>query len=401
VTLLAAAGSDVAVVFVEIGAVAVGLSVLARLAGRLGITAIPLYILAGLAVGEGGIAPLDVSADFIALTAEIGVLLLLLTLGLEYTADELHQGLRGGLVPGAVDAVVNFLPGLGAGLLLGWDVKTAVLLGGVCWVSSSGVVAKVLQDLDRLGNRETPAVLNLLVLEDLAMAVYLPVVAALVAGQNASETVATVGVALAAVAVILTVALRWGHRLSAVLASGSDEALLLAVFGLTLLVGGLAQRVDVSAAIGAFLVGLALSGPVQERAGALVGPLRDLFAATFFLFFSFQIDPGSLVDVMVPAAVLALVTSAGKLVSGRVAARRLGVAARGGFRAGAALIARGEFSIVIASLSAGMAHGEDLGALAAAYVLLTAVGGPLVAKYADRFPGPGRVSPAPVSPRRA
>ena len=400
-TLLAAAGSDVTLVFVEIGAVALGLAVLARVAGRLGITAIPLYILAGLAVGEGGIAPLDVSADFIALTAEIGVLLLLLTLGLEYTADELRQGLRGGLVPGAGDAVVNFLPGLGAGLLLGWDATTAVLLGGVCWVSSSGVVAKVLQDLDRLGNRETPAVLNLLVLEDLAMAVYLPVVAALVAGQNASETVATVAVALAAVAVILTVALRWGDRLSAVLASGSDEALLLAVFGLTLLVGGLAQQVDVSAAIGAFLVGLALSGPVQERAGALVGPLRDLFAAIFFLFFSFQIDPESLLDVVVPAAALAVVTGAGKLVSGRIAARRLGVGARGGLRAGTALIARGEFSIVIASLGAGTAHGDDLGALAAAYVLLTAVGGPLLAKYADRLPGPGRVSPAPVTPQKA
>ena len=400
-TLLAAAGSDVTLVFVEIGAVALGLAVLARVAGRLGITAIPLYILAGLAVGEGGIAPLDVSADFIALTAEIGVLLLLLTLGLEYTADELRQGLRGGLVPGAGDAVVNFLPGLGAGLLLGWDATTAVLLGGVCWVSSSGVVAKVLQDLDRLGNRETPAVLNLLVLEDLAMAVYLPVVAALVAGQNASETVATVAVALAAVAVILTVALRWGDRLSAVLASGSDEALLLAVFGLTLLVGGLAQQVDVSAAIGAFLVGLALSGPVQERAGALVGPLRDLFAAIFFLFFSFQIDPESLLDVVVPAAALAVVTGAGKLVTGRIAARRLGVGARGGLRAGTALIARGEFSIVIASLGAGTAHGDDLGALAAAYVLLTAVGGPLLAKYADRLPGPGRVSPAPVTPQKA
>ena len=400
-TLLAAAGGDVAVVFIEIGAVALVLSVLARIAGRLGITAIPLYILAGLAVGEGGIAPLDVSADFIALTAEIGVLLLLLALGLEYTGDELRQGLRGGVVPGAADAIVNFGPGLGAGLLLRWDVRTAVLLGGVCWVSSSGVVAKVLHDLDRLGNRETPAVLNLLVLEDLAMAVYLPVVAALVAGQGVSETAATVTLALAAVAVILTVALRWGHRLSAVLASGSDEALLLAVFGLTLLVGGLAQRVEVSAAVGAFLVGLALSGPVQERAGALVGPLRDLFAATFFLFFSFQIDPGSLVDVMAPAAALVLVTGAGKLVSGRVAARRVGVGPRGGLRAGAALIARGEFSIVIASLGAGTTHGTDLGALAAAYVLLTAVVGPLVAKYVDRLPGFRRPAGLPVTPRRA
>ena len=398
---LAATGGEAAVVFVEIGAVALVLSVLARVAGRLGITAIPLYLLAGLAVGEGGIAPLDVSAEFISLTAEIGVLLLLLTLGLEYTADELRQGLRGGLVPGGVDAVVNFAPGLAAGMLLGWDVTAAVLLGGVCWVSSSGVVAKVLHDLDRLANRETPAVLNLLVLEDLAMAVYLPVVAALVSREEASETLATAGVALVAVVLILPAAIRCGHRLTALLVSGSDEALLLAVFGLTLLVGGLAQRVDVSAAIGAFLVGLALSGPVQARAGALVGPLRDLFAAIFFLFFSFQIDPGSLLDVLLPAIVLALVTGAGKLVSGRMAARSLGVGGRGGLRAGAALIARGEFSIVIASLGAGTAHGGDLGALAAAYVLLTAFAGPLVAKYADRLPGTPRRSPLPLTRPRA
>ncbi len=393
--LAAAAGEDAARVFIEIGVIALVLAVLARLAGRLGITAIPFYLLAGLAVGERGIVRLDVSADFISQAAEIGVLLLLLALGLEYTADELRQGLRGGFVPGTVDAVVNFSPGLAAGLLLGWDTTTAVLLGGVCWISSSGVVAKVLSDLDRLGNRETPAVLNLLVIEDLAMAAYLPVAAALVAGRDIGATAGTVSVALVVVALVLAVALRWGERLSALLAPASDEALLLAVFGLALLVGGLAQQVQVSAAIGAFLVGLALSGPVQERAGSLVVPLRDLFAATFFLFFSFQIDPANLPGVLLPAAALAVVTGAGKLVSGRVAARPLGVGPRGRVRAGSALIARGEFSIVIASLGLGSEHGAELSALAAAYVLLTAAAGPLAAKYADNVPLP---APRPARP---
>ncbi|MGH9188367.1 MAG: cation:proton antiporter, partial [Acidimicrobiales bacterium] len=293
--------SDAALSFIEIGAVALALAVLARVAGRLGITAIPFYLLAGLAVGEGGLAPLDVSAEFISTVAEIGVLLLLLTLGLEYSSDELRHGLRTGLVPGLVDAAANFAPGFVAGLVLGWELAAAVLLGGVCWVSSSGIISKVLADLDRLGNRETPVILNLLVIEDLAMAVYLPVTGALVTGENLAATALTVTVALAAVAVILITALRYGGQLSALLAGGTDESLLLAVFGLTLLIGGLAQRLDVSAAIGAFLVGLALSGPVQHRAGALVEPLRDLFAAIFFLFFSFQIDPATLGDAIVPA----------------------------------------------------------------------------------------------------
>jgi CPA2 family monovalent cation:H+ antiporter-2 len=384
VTILAATSGDAALVFVELGAVALVLSALARLASRLGITAIPLYLIAGLAVGEGGVAPLDVSGDFISLMADIGVLLLLLALGLQYTGDELRYGLRTGAMPGLVDAALNFTPGFAAGLALGWGTTAALLLGGVTWVSSSGVVAKVLEDLDRLGNRETPAVLNLLVIEDLAMAAYLPVAAALVTDRTFEDTALTVAVALSAVGFILAIALRWGTRLSVVLARGTDEALLLAVFGLTLLVGGLAQQVEVSAAIGAFLVGLALSGPVQARAGPLVKPLRDLFAAVFFLFFSFGIRPASLVDALAPALALLVLGALGKLGAGWVACRGLGVGPRARLRAGGALVARGEFSIVVASLGATIPHGADLGALAAAFVLLSALAGPLVAKYADR-----------------
>ena len=379
-TVLAAAAPEAGRAFIELGAVALILAVLARFAGRLGITTIPFYLLAGLAVGKGGIAPLDVSAEFIRLVAEIGVLLLLLTLGLEYSADELRSGLRTGLVPGLLDAVLNFSPGIAAGFLLGWDARAAVLLGGVCWVTSSGIVAKVLADLDRLSNRETPSILNLLVMEDLAMAVYLPVAAALVADEGPTETLITVAVALVAVTVILGAALRFGTQLSALLERGSDEALLLAVFGLTLLVGGLAQQVEVSAAIGAFLVGLALSGPVQHRAANLVGPLRDLFAAVFFLFFSFQIDPADLVGALLPGAGLAAVAAATQVVTGSIAAGRAGVGSAGRLRAGGSLIARGEFSIVIASLGSGLADGPDLGALAAAFVLITAVVGPLAAR---------------------
>jgi CPA2 family monovalent cation:H+ antiporter-2 len=379
--IVAATSSDAALAFIEIGAVALALAVLARVAGRLGITAIPLYLVAGLAVGEGGFAPLDVSAEFISLVAEIGVLLLLLALGLEYSGDELRHGLRTGLQPGLFDAVANFLPGFAAGLLLGWDLPAAVLLGGVSWVSSSGIVSKVLADLDRLGNRETPSILNLLVIEDLAMAAYLPVAGALVTGEDATATVVTVTVALAAVLVILTIALRFGTQLSALLEGGSDESLLLAVFGLTLLVGGLAQQLEVSAAIGAFLVGLALSGPVQHRAGALIGPLRDLFAAVFFLFFSFQISPGDLLTALGPAAALAVVAMATKLATGWFAAGRVGVGRAGRLRAGTTLMARGEFSIVIASLGATLGDGDDLGAVSAAFVLLTAIAGPVATRF--------------------
>lgn len=383
--LLAAVGSETATAFIEIGLLALALSALARLASALGITAVPFYLVAGLALGEGGLVDLSVSEDFVALGAEIGVLLLLLALGLEYTGAELRQGLQTSFVPGVVDSVANALPGVAAGLLLGWSFPAAVLLGGVTWVSSSGVISKVLADLDRLGYRETPVILNLLVIEDLAMAVYLPVVAAVVVGADSLTTASTVTVALVTVAAVLWAATRFGTAVSARLSRGSNEALVLAVFGLTLLAGGVAQQLQISAAIGAFLVGLALSGPAQERASTLIEPLRDLFAAIFFLFFSFQIDPGDLPGALLPALALAVVTAATKVGTGWLAAARSGIAARGRMRAGTALVARGEFSVVIASLGAGLADGPELGTLAAAYVLVTAVAGPIATKNADRL----------------
>jgi monovalent cation:H+ antiporter-2, CPA2 family len=384
--MLAAGSPEAALAFLEIGAVVLGLGLLARLAGRIGITAVPLYLIAGLAFGEGGIARLDVSQDFIALAAEIGVLLLLFSLGLEYTESELRSGLRTGVPPGLLDMAANAGPGVALGFILGWEPLAAVLLGGVTWISSSGIISKVLADLGRLANRETPAILNLLVIEDLAMAVYLPVVAALIVGGTVGEMSTSVVIALATVIVILFAALRYGSKFTSLLGRGSDESLLLAVLGVTLLVAGLAQSLEVSGAIGAFLVGLALTGPVAERVERLISPLQDLFAATFFLFFSFQIDPADLLDAAIPAIALALLTMTTKLATGWFAGARVGAGPRGRIRVGTALMARGEFSIVIAALGVDLADGPELGALAAGYVLVTAIAGPVATRYADQIP---------------
>src|SRR5215471_4020485 len=168
--------------FIELGAVVLGLALLARIASRWGFSAIPLYLLAGLLFGKGGLAPLNVSADFIRVGGEIGVLLLLFMLSLENTGEQLKESLRSRLRGGVLDLVLNFLPGRVAGLLLGWKPMAAVVLGGVTYISSSGVVAKVLAELQRMKFPETPVVLSVLVIEDLVMAVYLPLTAVLIAG---------------------------------------------------------------------------------------------------------------------------------------------------------------------------------------------------------------------------
>lgn len=367
---------DLSRLFVELGAAIVGLAVLARLANRWGLSSIPLYLLAGLAFGKGGLLPMSLSAEFIHIGAEIGVLLLLFMLGLEYTGEELRDNLVRGLPAGGADFVLNFTPGLIAGFLLGWSPIPAVLLGGVTWVSSSGIIAKVLAELQRLNNPETPSVLSVLVLEDLAMAIYLPLVAVLLRGGHAATMTTSVSIALITVGIILYVALRHGRAISLLVADTADEVALLSIFGAVLLVAGLAQQLQVSSAVGAFLLGVTLSGSIAHQSQRLLAPLRDLFAATFFFFFGLEIDPATLPAVAMPAIALGVTTALTKILTGYWAARRTGGTRNARLRAGLVLIARGEFSIVIAGL--GTALEPRLGPLAGAYVLLLAVFGPLL-----------------------
>ena len=365
-------------VFIELGAAIVGLAILARFASRWGFSPIPLYLLAGVAFGNGGLAPLNVSQGFIHTGAEIGVLLLLFMLGLEYTGNELKASLRAGVSAGLADFALNFPPGFIAGLLLKWHVLAAVLLGGVTYISSSGIIAKVLAELKRLDNPETPSILSVLVIEDLAMAIYLPVVAVLLTGEGPRKMAVSVSVAIAVVGLVLLIALRYGESVSRLITHESDEIVLLTIFGIVLLVGGLAQRFQVSAAIGAFLVGIAVSGPIAEQSHRLLAPLRDLFAATFFFFFGLQIDPASLPPVLPLAIALGVVSASTKIATGYWSAGRRSTDRRGSLRAGVALTPRGEFSIVIAGLGAAIEPG--LGPLSAAYVLFLAVLGPILTR---------------------
>ncbi|AZK97497.1 MULTISPECIES: cation:proton antiporter [Streptomyces] len=381
---------------IELGAIILGLGLIGRFAGRIGLSPIPLYLLVGLAFGTGGLLPMSASEDFVAVGAEIGVILLLLLLGLEYSASELVGSLKTQYPSGLVDFVLNALPGAAAALLLGWGPVAAVALAGVTWISSSGVIAKVLTDLERLGNRETPVVLGILVMEDLAMAVYLPLLTALLAGVGLAGGSVTLLIALGTVGIVLYLALRHGRVISKAVNSDNPEMLLLVVLGLTLLVAGVAQELQVSAAVGAFLVGIALSGEVAEGARKLLTPLRDLFAAVFFVFFGLSTDPTEIPPVLLPALLLAVVTAATKIGTGWYAARRAGIGPKGRLRAGGALVARGEFSIVIAGLA--VASEPRIGPIATAYVLILVILGPLAARWTEplllRFTDAG--TPPPV-----
>ena len=370
----------------QLGALLAALAVLGTVARRFALSPIPVYLLAGLSLGKGGIWPVAAAGEFIMTGAPIGIVLLLLTLGLEFSATEFAASMRHHLPSAGVDIVLNAAPGAVAGWLLGFDGVAILAMAGVTYISSSGVIARLLEDLGRLGNRETPAVLSVLVLEDFAMAAYLPLFAVLAAGGTWPVAVAGALGAIGALLAAFTASYRWGHHVGRLVAHPDSEQLLLRVLGGTLIVAALAESLHASAAVGAFLVGLTLTGETAERARQVLGPLRDLFAAVFFVAIGLVVDPHELVPMLPAALALGAVTAATKVATGVFAARRDGVARRGQLRAGAALIARGEFSLIIIGLI-----GTSLSAVAAlatAYVFVMAIAGPVLARFS------GGVGPA-------
>jgi len=195
---------------------------------------------------------------------------------------------------------------------------------------------------------------------------YLPILTAVLAGTGLLGGSAALAIAAVTVAVVLFVALRYGG-VEAFIGSPSQEVLLLKVLGLTVLVAGVAQQLQVSAAVGAFLVGIALSGPLAHT-------------VVSFAFFGLQTDPAALPSVAGVAFLLAVAGIVTKYTTGCLAARRAGIGRTGRARAGAALIPRGEFNIVIAGLAVAAGAHASLGPLAAAYVLILAVTATLAAR---------------------
>lgn len=277
--------------------------------------------------------------------------------------------------------------GVGATLPVLSSAALAEVAKGGSYATSSAVVsttrqlgiARLLEDLRRLGNRETPAVLSVLVLEDFAMAAYLPLFAVLATDGSWLEAVVGMTVAIAALLGAFAASYRWGHHVGRLVTHPDSEQLLLRVLGITLIVAAVAESLHASAAVGAFLVGLTLTGETADRARMVLTPLRDLFATIFFLGIGLSVDPGKLVSMLPVALALAAVTAATKVATGMFAARREGVARRGQLRAGTALVARGEFSLIIIGLAGASIPG--VAALATAYVFVMAIVGPILARY--------------------
>ena len=372
---------------VALGASLLAAGLLARLGRRIGLPTIPLFMLAGLLFGPNtpGIQLVDHPDDF-ALLATLGLILLLFYLGLEFSLGELTAGGRSLATAGAVYLALNIGAGLAFGFALGWGTREALVIAGAVGISSSAIVTKILVEMHRLTNRETRLVLGIVVIEDLFLAVYLAVLQPVL--DESSSTVDALLSFSKAFGFLIAVALiaRYGASIvGRLLDAEQDELLTVCFVGFAVLVAGIAEELHVSDAIGAFMAGLVIAETsAAPRVRKLVLPLRDTFAALFFFTFGLTVDPGDVASVAGPIAIAIVVTIVVNFTAALVVARREHLDQRATTNLATTILARGEFSLIIATLGAEAGLDARIVPFVAGYVLVLALGAPILAAQSAR-----------------
>ncbi|WP_410766081.1 cation:proton antiporter [Haloferax sp. DFSO60] len=381
----------------EFGYLLAVLAITGAIALRVGLSVIPLYVIGGMlsgpyVAGRFGL-PYVADGEIIALLAEVGIVLLLFFLGLEFSLDRLMTSRSNIGRAGAVDLAINLPLGVGIGLVLGWSLVESLLLGGIVYISSSAIVTKTLIDLGWIADPESEPLLGTLVFEDLAIAVYLAVVTSLVLGGTGGGS-GGLGSLAQALAIsfgflgLLLVLVQYGTRFfTGVLDVTGEEAFVLRTLAVVVPVAGFALQLGVSEAVAAFFVGMGFStSGHRERIERRLTSVRDVFAAIFFFWIGVGTDPTLLAAVVVPLVVAVLLTTPSKVVSGYLGGRIYDLSQHRSLRVGVGMVPRGEFSLVIAALAASggtTVMQEIIPAFAVGYVLLMSTIGTLLMQRSD------------------
>jgi CPA2 family monovalent cation:H+ antiporter-2 len=378
---------------IAIGGAFLVAGIFARFGRRVGLPTIPFFMAAGVVFGPHtpGLAVVEHPEELEVLAA-LGLVLLLFHLGLEFSLGELIGGGRRLLATGAVYLALNVGGGFLLGLAIGWGTSEALVIAGAVGISSSAIVTKLLVELRRLANPESRLILGVIVVEDIFLALYLALLQPVLGdARGAGEAVAEFLLALGFLLGLGALA-RWGGSVvGRIVTTPDDELLTVGFVGLAVLVAGVAQKIGVSEAIGAFMVGMVLAeSPISERVDRLVLPLRDAFAAAFFFTFGLTINVERLGEVALPVTAAVLSSLVLNLLAGVIAARMNGFGPRAAANIGLTVLGRGEFSLVLATLAIAAGLDDRIRPFVAIYVLTLAIAGPLLTtrsrQVAARFP---------------
>ncbi|HVS09046.1 MAG TPA: cation:proton antiporter [Planctomycetota bacterium] len=346
------------------------------------------YLLAGVIIGPHVPIPLVADVQTVQTLSELGVILLMFSIGLEFSVGRLLRLGATSVVIVIIEVGLMFWMGFMAARLLGWGVRESVLAGGILCVSSTMIVAKTFGVRPR-ERRLVDLVYGITIFEDLVAVVLIAVVTALAAGTD--PTPLELGGALLRLLLFLAVMVVFGllvvpRFLSFVAASASRETTLVATVGLAFAFALLARSLGYSVALGAFIAGTLASESGQQRMlELLVRPLRDLFAAIFFVSIGMLVDPVRIAaDLPLVVMFLALIVI-GKTIGVTLGAIATGRGAPLGIRAGMSVAQIGEFSFILAAIGLSFGPtGERLFPIAVAVSALSAFASP----YLVRASGP-------------
>lgn len=373
----------------EVGLAIALIAAAGLLSAKLRFSVIPFYILVGMAVGPHSFEwwhfdfRFIQSAPLIEFLGRIGVLFLLFYLGLEFSVGRLIKSGKSIAVGGTIYIGINFTLGLLFAYLAELPFLEMLIVAGITTISSSAIVAKVLVDLKRTANPETEMILGIIMFEDVFLAVYISIVSGLVLSGSTSlgGILLSASIALGFMLLVLIVGRKAVPLLNRLLNIRSNELFLLVIFAILFIIAGFSETIHVAEAIGALLVGLVLAETEHmKRIEHLILPFRDFFGAIFFFSFGLTIDPFSLggaVWLSLGAVVLTLI---GNFAAGMLAGRSAGLSPKASMNIGLTIMARGEFSIIMANLAKAGGLLPIIQPFAALYVLILAVLGPLLTK---------------------
>lgn len=359
------------------------------IAGKLKFSIIPFLIVLGMLVGPHApvIGLFDLtfveSQYVISFLGRMGVLFLLFYIGLEFSVSKLIKSGRNIVFGGTVYVVLNFVLAMAYGFLVNFPLYETLIIAGLMSVSSTAIVAKVLVDLRRTGNSETELILGMILFDDLFLAVFLSVMSGLLLGGATSigGVLLSVGISMGYMLVFFIIARVGPPVLNKLLNITSNEIFIIVVFSLLFFIAGFSETLHVAEAIGALLFGLALSETEHsKRIEHLVVPFRDFFGAIFFFSFGLSIDPLTLGDAAWMALGAVLLTVVSNMVAGWIAGRQAGLTYKASTNIGLTIMARGEFTIIVANLGISAGLMPLLKPFSALYVLVLAIVGPLLAK---------------------
>lgn len=347
------------------------------------------YIIAGLLVSPHfSLFPTVTEIKSIQTWAEIGVIFLLFSLGLEFSFKKLVKVGSTAAITGLFEITAMLLTGYFTGQLLGWSKMDSLFLGGIIAISSTTIIFRAFDELNLKSKKFAGTVIGVLVIEDL-VAVLLMVLLSTVAVSQKFQGVEMLASVLKLAFFLVLWFLTGIYILPGFLKKASkhmsDETLLIIAIALCLGMVLVAAQVGFSAALGAFIMGSILAETTQaERIEHVVKSVKDLFGAVFFVSVGMLIDPQILVQYAWPVCLLTLAVMLGKTVFVSAGALLSGQPLKQSIQAGTSLSQIGEFSFIIATLGVSLQVTSDfLYPIAVGVSVITTFTTPYMIKFAE------------------